>query len=258
MKDAENPKPTEIDERLLEATVEEHRERIVAWLRSRYDAHQQDAEDAVAVAVRRIWQGRNSLRSCEPTGWRRWLYKAADLEYRGTYRLRKRLKSVAIDAITEAIPSNEPTLYEQLEVELESARRIRLSEAAKNRIRLPGRKLISRWQNGESPQEIANELGVPAARIRKQIQRLFEKAARIARELDQHPEFTRFTLPLARQMRIAEISGTNLETVRSFLLNPDWANADEHQDWLDSAGDAEIADWLVERVNEFDVDGGLD
>jgi hypothetical protein len=47
-----------------------------------------------------------------------------------------------------------------------------------------------------------------------------------------------------RIKRIAELAGVSADEAREFI-EADWANADEHAAWLETASDKEIADWIA-------------
>jgi hypothetical protein len=53
-----------------------------------------------------------------------------------------------------------------------------------------------------------------------------------------------YTLSDERAERIAALAGLTVEQVRDFAL-ADWDEGAEHQDWLDTADEREIADWIV-------------
>jgi hypothetical protein len=53
-----------------------------------------------------------------------------------------------------------------------------------------------------------------------------------------------YTLSDERAARIAALAGLTIEQVRDFAL-ADWDEGAEHQDWLDTADEREIADWIV-------------
>lgn len=43
---------------------------------------------------------------------------------------------------------------------------------------------------------------------------------------------------------LAVRAGVEGESIRENLIGYDWPNADEHQQWIDTAPSAEIVDWL--------------
>jgi hypothetical protein len=53
-----------------------------------------------------------------------------------------------------------------------------------------------------------------------------------------------YTLSDERAARIAALAGLTIEEVRDFAL-ADWPEGEEHQAWLDTANEREIADWIV-------------
>jgi hypothetical protein len=53
-----------------------------------------------------------------------------------------------------------------------------------------------------------------------------------------------YTMSDERAERIAALAGLSVEQVRDFAL-ADWDEGAEHQDWLDTADEREIADWIL-------------
>jgi hypothetical protein len=53
-----------------------------------------------------------------------------------------------------------------------------------------------------------------------------------------------YTLSDERAARIAALAGLTVEQVREFAL-ADWDEGAEHQEWLDTADEREIADWII-------------
>lgn len=56
-----------------------------------------------------------------------------------------------------------------------------------------------------------------------------------------------FTMDQSRFEAVVEQSGLDEEWVNSALFY-DWENADDHQEWLDTAPISEIAEWVSETV----------
>jgi hypothetical protein len=53
-----------------------------------------------------------------------------------------------------------------------------------------------------------------------------------------------YTMSDERAARIAALAGLTVEQVRDFAL-ADWDEGAEHQVWLDTADEREIADWII-------------
>jgi hypothetical protein len=55
---------------------------------------------------------------------------------------------------------------------------------------------------------------------------------------------TTFAIDAARIERLAVQTGSQTEWVEEMLFRYDWPNQSEHEEWLASASDCELTDWL--------------
>jgi RNA polymerase sigma-70 factor, ECF subfamily len=238
----------QMDARVL-FEINRHRDGVECWLRQVMGASQEEAEDAVAEAVLRLWTKRGVLRTSESQAIRKWLRQTARRELYHLYARRAGVINKPIEDFAESLISPMPTPADAAE----RHEALALWTAALNRLPLADRALLRRWQAGESPTEIANELGVPSSRVRLLIHRRYAKSIEIARKLAASSTYTWCYLDPRRVERIAEIAGVSARIVRWDAVEYDWGNQEEHQHWLDTALDQEIADWVAGNVDQYDV-----
>lgn len=57
-----------------------------------------------------------------------------------------------------------------------------------------------------------------------------------------------FKMNREKAERVADLAGTDIDTVREWCLDYDWPEGREHQNWLRDASADEIAIWLVAAI----------